>query len=339
MKSSRTGWFLIGLISVFSSAEIFFQIAEVDLPYHQISPELGKTLQPSSRVIMLKDGFYLGEVNQHGYLGPPYTPHRAANTYRVALVGDSYTEGLHLFEKYHFRTVLERELADRTAMDVEVLNFGMGGFNFHDMYIYFRLFAERFEPDLTIFVLSPDDFGERTSVVPGPRPELIDGELEISHAFVNEAPFRSYQMFQLLIDNSAFVKLTSNAWKQYVRGEAPRIVFDKFFKAFRRHDRNDANTCEPVILGEIDRAIFSELAGEATMLAVIDCFSSYEAAVGSSPFPVVDLSSPLNELGQSGTDPRYWSATDQRGHWNHAGQQVVGKTLADAVIAKIPTAK
>ena len=87
-----------------------YQVVEIKLPYHTLDKEVGKKMNPGKRITYFEDGFYLGKVNDQGYLGKPYPPERTEGTIRIALLGDSYVEGFHLVEQYHFSHLLKEKL-------------------------------------------------------------------------------------------------------------------------------------------------------------------------------------------------------------------------------------
>jgi hypothetical protein len=321
--------FSIGTIATIIFVEIFFQLAEVELPYHELSPTLGKSLQPSKRIMMLKDGFYMGRVNRYGYIGPAYPRERAPDTYRIALIGDSYTEGFHVFERYHFRSVLEHELNKHTDLKVEVLNFGMGGFNLQDMYVYQTNFARAFAPDLVILTAQIQDFGHRTNFVPGPRPQLRGEMLTLNYDFTHEPTFSAYAANKYFVDHSAYLKLMNNAYKLASRGDAPSILFDKLYT---KHDGEPSESASENWDRPINRAILTALRKDNVMLVLNGSFPrSFLEHVRQAGFPVLELDPIMVALRRQGVEPRYWKATGRMGHWNHEGQFAVGTAMASTV--------
>jgi hypothetical protein len=55
--------------------------------------------------------------------------------------------------------------------------------------------------------------------------------------------------------------------------------------------------------------------------------------VRASGLPIIDLGSYLEGLRIAGQDPYYWPVTGMRGHWDHAAQPLIGRFLADKILA------
>ena len=103
---SRLGLFTVGAIIGLLLLELFYQLVEIQLPYHELSEQIGKKMIPNKRINYFKEGFYIGKSNEYGYLGNSYPPSRTNKSIRIALLGDSFTEGFHVFEDHHFGLIL-----------------------------------------------------------------------------------------------------------------------------------------------------------------------------------------------------------------------------------------
>ena len=330
--------FFLSLVGI----ELFLQTAEIDLSYHELHPRLGKKIQPDKRIIMIKEGLYLGRSNEYGYLGPGYAPEKPEGVFRVALMGDSYAEGFQLFEPYHFRAILERELRARTGKEVEVLNFGSGNFNFHDMYIYYQNFARDFDPDLVLYVVKPESFKERDNYfIPSPYFKLAGDSLSIDYSFTERGAFQLYNRFDFLFENSSFLKMAQNTYKLASKGRAPVIIFDKFYKAIYYTEENKTDPEEIVETPEITpvtETIFREIATSEPETIFLyrkrygDDLKAYIAGMGIES---IDLNDTLDVLKAQGIHPRYWEATGKKGHWNHTGHAAIGEYLAGKLAPRV----
>ena len=337
---ANTALFITAFTAVVILAEIFFQFAEIDLAYHELNPRVGKKVQPDNRIIMLKEGFYLGRSNEYGYIGPAYPPEKESSTFRIALMGDSYTEGFQLFEKFHFRTILESGLNFRSEKTVEVMNFGVGNFNFSDMYVYYTNYAEKFDPDLLIFVLSARDFRDRPNFIPSPYPYLDGQEVLINYDFTSGKTYKRYKRFQYLFENSSYVKVMTNVYKLIQRGRLPSIVLGKLYTADaprkNRVSREDRPTRGPNIeLSPVSEAILRDLGERRVLFVYKERFPDHlDQAIREFGIPVIDLDRTLSELKSRGIDPNYWEATNKQGHWNYEGHRAVGSRLLDEVYTR-----
>ena len=344
-KSAST-FFLVFALCL-GGLELFLQTAEVELPYHALSPKLGKSMLPDKRIVMLKEGFYLGETNAYGYIGKEYPPERKPGTFRVALMGNSYAEGFQLFERYHYARILEQELSRRTGREVEVLNFGLGNANFHDMYLNYRNFASEFQPDLVLYVVKSENMKERNSYfIPSPYFYLDSDSLLIDYSFTDKGTYQNYQRLKPLMEHSSLFKMVQNAYKLSAKGRAPKILFDKFYTVLvqeteEQGSQDEDNAFEkdpevrtkPVVLTEITEKIFSEIArGPQAIIVARDQAPAFpEATVQAAGIPIIFPNDTLDDLKARGIDPYYWKATNRKGHWNHEGHAAIGHFLADKI--------
>jgi len=88
-----------------------------------------------------------------------YARRKPAGTTRVVLLGDSVTFGQGVSLGQSYPTVLERELLPPLVhgQRVEVLNFGVSGYNIDNMVATFGQRALPFEPDVAVLALVSDD--------------------------------------------------------------------------------------------------------------------------------------------------------------------------------------
>jgi len=172
--------FFLGLIVI----ESYIQLAEIDsTSLSKNDSLLGSSIKPNKKLIAFNEGFYVGGSNNYGYWGPSYDLQKPDECYRMALIGDSYVEGHQVFERNHFRSLLEQGLSNKLNKKVEVLNFGMSGFNLNDGFCMYYDLVKKFKPDLTLIFVSNEDFSNTNSSNRRPRC-VIDGDsLYIDYSF------------------------------------------------------------------------------------------------------------------------------------------------------------
>ena len=337
---SASIFFLFFLITL-GGIEVYLQLSEIDLSYHQLSPELGKSLQPDKRIIMLKEGFYLGKSNEYGYLGPAYAPEKDPNVFRIALMGDSYAEGFQLMDQYHFRTILEEELADRSGKKIEVLNFGSGNYNFHDMHLAYKNMAEAYQPDLVLYLVEPKRFVDReNSFIPSPYFYTEGEELRINYDFRERNLFKTYDQFSFIFENSSFLKMAQNCYKMVQQGRAPGIIFDKFYHMFRYSETLDIDLEDKddvVDITPITDRIIQDIGegGKSVVLFRKKYPDNLKKTLDQYQIPHMNLADTLDVIRLQGglaNHPRYWKATSKKGHWNHNGHNAVGHYLGHKLL-------
>lgn len=334
---------ILSFVITIAAIEVFLRWTGTSMPALVADDEsLGRILRPNTDIFLLNEGFYIGRVNQGGYLGHYYPPEKPAQSIRIALIGDSYVAGFHLFERYHFGTILENRLRELVPDSIQVLNFGFAGFNLEKMAIYYKLFIRQYKPDYILFFIGTDDFYERDKKL-GPSYIYRDGELTIDFSFRET---RSYQVIKKLkfFRDTAFYSLHKKAFELFLSGETPQIIFDKIYRLFHPihteiSDRNQPLDSERSTLC---RAILSDLVRqkETVVLFVIKNQLSEEIRcyISDQHGILFDLAPTLDGLRTAGINPNYWSATSRTGHWNHQAHKAIGLYLASE-LAKIITAE
>lgn len=326
--------------------ELYLQLTEIELAYHELNPKVGKKIQNNAKILMLKDGFYLGKSNEFGYLGPAYPREKKENVFRIALMGDSFTEGFQLLEKYHFRHIMEEQLNKSNKKDVQVLNFGVGGFDFSDMYIYYLNVASTFNPDLVIFIVRPNDIVIEEKLVPAPYVSLKNNELEINYDFRESNRYKLYQKYKFFIDNSSYFKMLNNIFFLIKRGMLTPIIFDKLYTYFYAPDQSSqeimsVNTEKAMNRAiskifprlEVTKKMIDDLGKKGNVYFVYraDFPENIDNYIINSGIKTVSLDPPLKALKKEGIDPIYWKVSRTRGHWNHQAHRAIGEYLAKII--------
>ncbi|MDX1906051.1 MAG: hypothetical protein SF053_03390 [Bacteroidia bacterium] len=331
--------FLAVFTLTFLGIEAYLQVTEIDIAYHELDARNGKKLQKDRRIVMLKEGFYLGRSNAYGYLGHPYPPEKPEGVFRIALMGDSYAEGFQVFEKDHYFRILEEELRRITGKEVQVLNFGSGDFNFQDMYRYYLNFAAEYNPDLVLYALEPERFRDRPAYfIPSPYFYLEGDSLKINYEFTEKPAFQNYNRFKWLMETSSTVKMALNAYKMVSKGHAPRIIFDKFYfmlNPVREKDPLDPSddVIKEIEISPITQRIINDLGqDERVYLLGRNQFSpSLLQNLENAGLPLIHADDTLKVMVAARRDPHYWKATSKRGHWNHEAHETLGHYLAHRI--------
>ena len=102
-------------------------------------------------------------TNSLGLPGEEIPAQKPADTFRVIVLGDSYTEALQLPADKNFCGLLEGLLTDHLEQNykkVEVLNAGVSGYSPLNYYLYFQRELARLKPDMVIVQLFANDVFE-----------------------------------------------------------------------------------------------------------------------------------------------------------------------------------
>jgi hypothetical protein len=118
-------------------------------------------------------------INSQGLRDYEYSQTKRKNTYRIAVLGDSFTQAIHVPLEDTYQQILEKRLnSTHASTHFEVINFGVGGFGTTHEYLVFHYHALKYHPDLVIlgFTFGNDIF-ENSPVLNGRKylPYLIIG--------------------------------------------------------------------------------------------------------------------------------------------------------------------
>ncbi|MBN1996896.1 SGNH/GDSL hydrolase family protein [candidate division KSB1 bacterium] len=320
--------FIISCLVLCVVFEMFIRFTGIGTPSLIVSDRvLGRVLRPNVSLVLLNEGFYMGRINKYGYFGPGYAPGKSKNTLRIALLGDSFVAGFHLLGRHHFRTVLEKQLSERTGKNVQVLNFGFAGFNFEKMYIYYRLLVQKFEPDITLFFIGQDDFTEIDEKI-GPAVLVENQKPVIKSDFLQDVSYERTKKFEFL-RQSSFYSLHKAALGLLLRGETIKIVLDKLYPG-TKHPEEKQVPLTPE-RDAINRAILYELSEDSAGVIFVNkrpIPKSTHMMLQDFGIILLDPSVKLDSLRQHGIDPDYWPLARRSGHWNYYGHKAVGEFLA-----------
>lgn len=144
-------------------------------------PDVGWTHEPGLRATFAKCGREFSEFqtrvrfNSLGLRDGERTVAKAPGTFRVLVLGDSYTEALQVDAEETFTSKLERLLArsgGNAPLDgmraaapgvrFEVLNAGVAGYGTDNALLWYQRDLWKLEPDLVLLAMSPNDLYENS---------------------------------------------------------------------------------------------------------------------------------------------------------------------------------
>lgn len=166
----------INLITVFISLAVGVAIAEIGvrvaklegmkklpeksasnfIPSFFMIPDtlLGWKNKPFASGVFNEEGEAQVDINSDGLRGPEIVKPKPQDTFRIALLGDSFTIAVQVPLEQTYAKVMERELSQNcqalAGKKVEVLNFGVNGYGTAQQFLTLREKALLFEPDLVM---------------------------------------------------------------------------------------------------------------------------------------------------------------------------------------------
>ena len=122
--------------------------------FHTADRNLGWTLKPGASGEWKGEGASFVQVNSEGLRDREHTKEKPPNTLRVAVLGDSFTEAIHVPVEQTFWSKLERKLGNCNAIKgkqkVEVINFGIQGYGTAQELIMLRKKVWNYNPDIVV---------------------------------------------------------------------------------------------------------------------------------------------------------------------------------------------
>lgn len=195
---------LISSFFAFFVIEVFLSLLGISYPsFYQYDEYLGAAHRPGAQGLWTKEGRAFVRINSHGFRDKERTYKKPSNTYRIAVLGDSYAEALQVSEDKTFWSVLERKLSSCGSLkgkNVEVLNFGVSGYGTGRELIQLRQKVWKYSPDLVLLAfLTGNDI--RNNLRELEKEDSIpyfvydDGNMTIDASFRNIAQKGSQSIF------------------------------------------------------------------------------------------------------------------------------------------------
>ena len=140
-------------------------------------------------------------MNRFGFRGPDWPQRPAINTFRIAVIGDSFIESSSLPEEHSLTGLIENRLSACSAFKdrhVGVLNFGVSGYGTAQEYVLLQRQVVLFDPNLVLLVFYvgndvSDNNRPLSAETQKERPYFIEqpsGELQLDTSFRNTDTFR-----------------------------------------------------------------------------------------------------------------------------------------------------
>lgn len=180
----RTARFLLGLGGLFVGllvCEIGLRVGGVSYPRYFSMPDRyrGVALRPNAEGWWREEGNQYVRINSAGLRDREHAKPKPANTFRVAVLGDSFAEARQVPIEDTFWAIMEKKLQQCPSVarrQVEVINFGVAGYGTAQELITLRREVWDYSPDLILLVVTPGNDirdNSRTLSQDGPRPFFV----------------------------------------------------------------------------------------------------------------------------------------------------------------------
>jgi hypothetical protein len=149
---------LFGLLVGCLISEIFLRVTGYSYPiFYTTDYYRGYALRPGVEGEYRREGESYVRINSDGLRDREHSKSKPANTVRIALLGDSYAEAMHVPMEQSFWSMLERKLQECNAFpgkQVEIINFGVSGYGTAQELMTLRQKVWDYSPDIVMLAFT-----------------------------------------------------------------------------------------------------------------------------------------------------------------------------------------
>jgi hypothetical protein len=212
---------VFGFALALGVADIGIRIANHWFPYFYCYDQFrGWGLNPGTHGWYRREGESYVRINQDGFRGPDYPKEKPPGVVRIAVIGDSYTEGIQVPEDKTFTDVAGRELANCPLLKgqrIEAMNFGVDGYGTAQELITLNRKVWAYSPDIVVLaVFLGNDVRNNSVVLEGdqcrPFEEYHGDHLQLTGPFIDSPSFKLWCMARFDYRDLRLLDLFSNAW-------------------------------------------------------------------------------------------------------------------------------
>lgn len=125
--------------------------------------DLGTRHMKNKRITWRSEGFGVTYFDGDGLQDPGLTIAKPANTYRVAVLGDSFVEGLQVPTDKKFTQLLNKAVKLSNGKDIQFINFGTSGYSTAQEYMLMKKQVFNYAPDMVLLCYNSRDIFENWS--------------------------------------------------------------------------------------------------------------------------------------------------------------------------------
>jgi hypothetical protein len=160
-------------------------------------PLTGNRLRPGMEGVQHDEGHAYVKINSQGWRDREHALAKPANTYRIAILGDSYAEAMQVDMEHAFWALLPQRLEScrfAGGKHVEALNFGVSGYGTGHEFLTLEQRVWQYAPDMVLLAFFPgNDVRNNSKALEGLQGRayfsLKDGKLFLDGAFRDDPQF------------------------------------------------------------------------------------------------------------------------------------------------------
>jgi hypothetical protein len=202
MKRSIVPLFLVAAAAVAAllGLELLLRAAGYSAPgWYRPDPQLGWALRPGRSGWFTSEGRSFVQINSTGQRDREHSLSKPQDVYRIAVLGDAFSEGMQVALEETYWAMLPEQLAScgfQPGKRVEVLNFGVRGYGTAQAYLMLKTTAVRYRPDLVLLQFSNGNDVRDNSYALDPKREerpffVLDetGRLQLDDSFASAGAY------------------------------------------------------------------------------------------------------------------------------------------------------
>lgn len=178
-----------------------------------------------------------GRINSFGWRDIEWQIEKPQNTYRIAVLGDSYVEAFQVESNRTFLALTEEQLNKNQNTRIELMNFGRSGCTQAEELLILENHVEQFFPDMVILFFTPGNDIQDVSRETAPnilRPfynSSKENKLVLDTGFTETREFKTKRSINWLKQRSVLISLLCeryNAYKQKKQIKSKKITRNRY---------------------------------------------------------------------------------------------------------------
>jgi hypothetical protein len=240
---------------------------------------IGVTHRPGAEGWWTREGRDYIRINSDGLRDREHPIAKPANTFRIAILGDSYAEAIQLPMQLAFWSIMESRLQSCAAVAnerVEVINFGVSGYGTAQELLTLREKVWKYDPDVVLLaVTTGNDISDNSRALKRaddlPYFVLANEQLVLDDSFRNSQALRWHrtrlgQAWESLINHSAALQtiregilaMSDSYHKRTGAANPDEALFNEPYHAPRDAAWNDAWRVTEALIVEINKEVRSK---------------------------------------------------------------------------------
>jgi hypothetical protein len=204
------------------------------LAWYRADPQLGWALRPGVSGWFTEEGRSFVRINSAGMRDREHAVEKGEDVYRIAVLGDAFSEGMQVpLDKTYWALLAERlaSCGFRPGKRIELLNFGVRGYSTAQAYVMLQTTAIRYQPDLVLLQFTNGNDVRDNSFALDPTKDrpfyMLDakGRLRFDDSFRSSMAYArraslSREVLRRVADRSRLLQLARGARDVNLLGEA-----------------------------------------------------------------------------------------------------------------------